>query len=68
MLIEIINSADKTSIEKYKRGQSRKGTSLDHGIGLKSVSQIINEYDGNICVTTGEDSFQINIMLNVANG
>lgn len=68
LLIEIINSADKTSIEKYKRGQSRKGTSLDHGIGLKSVSQIINEYDGNICVTTGEDSFQINIMLNVANG
>lgn len=64
LLIEIKNSADQQSIQSYKMGKSRKGNSLEHGIGLKSVSQIINQYDGNLCVLTGEDFFQVNIMLN----
>lgn len=63
LYISLINSADKTHLLKNNLLQSRKEDKFLHGLGLKNVQKIVDEFKGIMKISTDNDSFHLKIIL-----
>ena len=74
-LLEIKNSTDPTvsrgvsfdvsfdAMEKRKAGMTHKGNTLEHGIGLQNVSDVVNQYNGSMNIEAEDGTFTVAILL-----
>ena len=76
-LLEIKNSTDSTvsrgvscdAVEMrgagvmHKAGVTHKGNTIEHGIGLQNVSDVVNQYNGSMNLEAEDGTFTVTILL-----
>ncbi len=70
-LLEIKNSTDPTvscgvsfgAAEKRRAGVTHKGSTIEHGIGLQNVSDVVNQYNGSMNIEAEDGTFMVAILL-----
>lgn len=66
-LLEIKNSTDSTvsfdATEKRKAGMTQKGNTIEHGIGLQNVSDVVDQYNGSMNIEVEDGIFTVAILL-----
>ena len=60
---EIVNSKENRVTEKNGNFETDKSDRLSHGIGLRSVRQIVRKYEGEMDVSYTEDTFSVTIFV-----
>lgn len=63
LYISIANSYDGIVIKKYDKIFTTKNEFHNHGIGLMSVDNIVNKYNGKLDIDYNEKFFNVNILL-----
>ncbi|MDE7428418.1 MAG: GHKL domain-containing protein [Lachnospiraceae bacterium] len=61
LLLEVKNSMN--GAEKYTDGSTNKGDSLEHGIGLLNVGDVVNKYNGVVNKEAEKGIFVISILI-----
>ena len=70
-LLEIKNSTDSTvsrgvscdAVEMRGAGVTHKGNTIEHGIGLQNVSDVVNQYNGSMNLEAEDGTFTVTILL-----
>lgn len=63
LLIKVVNSFDNHVIVKKGKLQTRKENQELHGIGLRSVQNIVDKYNGELKVTYKEEMFSVRVFM-----
>lgn len=63
LYISIVNSFDGIIEKNNKKLLTTKKDFYDHGIGLTSVENVINKYNGKLDVDYNDKLFSVNILL-----
>ena len=47
----------------HKAGVTHKGNTIEHGIGLQNVSDVVNQYNGSMNLEAEDGTFTVTILL-----
>lgn len=63
LLVKVVNSFDSHVIVKKGKLQTRKGKQEFHGIGLQSVQNVVDKYQGELKLTYKEKMFSVGVVI-----